>query len=159
MPRNVSGQCTGKNKRNGQRCKRKSARGPLCYAHLAIEKGLRIKKSTLGRGSGLGLFALKDFEKNQIITPYGGRIVHTDDPDYGGDYILQLGRTKYIDGDPKKTNTSIGAFSNNCRPQNRRARQCTGNNAKFANHTANVKATKKIKKGAEIFSAYGRTYW
>ena len=160
MPRakKVTGQCTGINKRNGIRCKRKTQRGPLCYAHLAINKGLKIKKSKIPK-AGLGIFAVKPFKKNDIIAKYGGITVRTADPDFGGDYVLQLGANKYLDGDPKKTNSSIGAYSNNCQAKDKRAKLCKGNNAKFTHQTANLKASKKIKAGDEILSSYGRTYW
>jgi hypothetical protein len=156
--RNTSDRCIGINKRNGQQCKRKTGRGPLCYAHLEIEKHLKIKKSTIPR-AGHGLFVLKEFKKKQIITPYGGKSVTTNNPNFGGDYVLQLSRNKFLDGDPKVTNTSIGAFCNNCKTSDRVAGKCGGNNANFAHHSANVKATKKIKKGEEILASYGRTYW
>ena len=156
--RNISGRCTGINKRNGLQCKRRTARGPLCYAHLEALKGLKIKKSKIPR-AGLGLFTVKARKKNDFLTSYGGIPVRSADPDFGGDYVLQLGREKYLDGDPKKSNTSIGAFSNNCKASDIRAGLCRGNNAKFTHQTANVRATKKIKAGDEIYSSYGRTYW
>jgi uncharacterized protein len=157
MPKNKVGRCQGKNK-NGMRCKRRVARGYLCFQHLASEKQLKIKKSHIPN-AGLGLYSLKDRNAGSIIIPYGGITVKTTDPDYGGDYILQIAKDKFLDGNPKKTNKSIGAYANDCRTANKKAKQCKGNNAKLANRSANLKATKKIKAGQEIYAGYGRSYW
>ena len=159
MPRNVAGRCEANNV-NGQRCKRRTAKGPLCYAHLASTKQLKIKKSGIPR-TGFGLFTLKDIRKNQVIAPYGGIKITTARP-YSGPYVLEIANNKYLDADPKKSNDSIGGYCNNCRALNKRAHQCPGNNTKFSpnqNRTsANLKASKNIKAGSELFASYGRKY-
>jgi len=133
--------------------------------HLKTEKGLQIKKSHIPK-AGLGLYALKEFNRGDVITPYGGELITTRDPNLGGDYMLELKKGPprvLIDGSPKVSNKSTGGYSNSCKPPDKRAGYCNGQNAHFEinrrTKTANIVATKKIKPKEEIYSTYGAEYW
>jgi hypothetical protein len=153
---------------SGRRCKRTTCRTPYCFQHLSIEKGLKIAPSKIrllqpnGQllPTGLGLFATKDFPKNKPIVPYTGEFFdHNPDPDNPNSvYVLQLSRNRWIDA---KRTDSIGRYSNSCRRVNENRRECSGNNAKFTRHfpIPNLTASRKIKKGSEILSSYGRSYF
>ena len=160
----VCGQCIA-HTLSGSRCKRTTCRSQYCFQHLAKEKGVKIAESkirllqpdgTLGK-TGLGLFATKDFAKNRPIVPYEGEVFHMD-PGHDSGYVLQVARDRWIDA--RRTN-SIGRYSNSCRRVNQRRGECSGNNGKFTRHQPwpNLTASKKIKKGQEIVSSYGRTYF
>jgi hypothetical protein len=145
----------------GVRCKRRVANTQYCYQHLDKTKGLKVKDSHIP-GGGKGLYATKNFEQGDVITPYGGRLVHSRDRDYGGDYVLQLSARKFLNAE--RTNSGVGRFANDCRPANVRAGHCVGNNAQFENdpHNSNngdVIATTNIRKGQEVFADYTEAYW
>lgn len=145
----------------GLRCKRRVANTEFCYQHLEKTKGLKVKDSQIPDG-GKGLYATKNFAEGAVITPYGGRLVHSRDPDYGGDYVLQLSARKFLNAE--KTNSGAGRFANDCQPANIRAGHCAGNNAHFAHdprnsNNGNVTATTNIRKGQEVFAKYSDGYW
>ena len=55
-------------KGKGPRCRKRTARGKMCWIHLKKLKGLRVKKSK----HGLGFFTIRDIKPNTLITPYKG---------------------------------------------------------------------------------------
>ena len=75
--------------------------------------------------------------------------------------MLQVNKNKFIDA--KKTSSSAGRYANDCRTKNVRKGNCRGNNAKLSydnrNERANLKASKAIHMGDEIFVGYSRGYW
>lgn len=76
---------------------------PFCHIHLSKEYGVKIKQSTI-QAAGRGLFATKDFNRNEIICPIWGveKTVPQVQHDYGINntppYTIELTRTKRIDG-------------------------------------------------------------
>ena len=50
-------QCSGTT-RSGNKCRRRTCRGNLCWTHLKMEKNLRVKTATAA-GMGLGLFTTR----------------------------------------------------------------------------------------------------
>ncbi len=153
-------QCKGVN-RNGRRCKNKTAKTEYCYTHLRKEKGLRIGKSKI-RGAKEGLFATKNFRRNENVAEYTGQILTRAEKEASNShYIFEPKRGVYIDA--RLTNEQPGRWANDCRAHNKRARECNGNNTKFSYDTRNrkthLKATKNIKKGDEIFVSYGPAFW
>jgi hypothetical protein len=152
-------QCRGLTKK-GVGCKMRTKRGDLCWMHLKSQEKLRIKKSNIAN-AGLGLYTMNKIKKKKKITDYGGNV--TTAPTNSG-YEVQL-RTRppaYMDG--SNPTSSFGRFANTCRQPNKDAGQCRGNNAKLAisqrnnRWKVNLKATKNIKPGDEVFLAYGAGY-
>jgi hypothetical protein len=103
--------CKGHTK-TGRRCKRRTAKTSLCHSHLESEEHLMITKSQIHK-AGLGLYTTIPRRKNQQVTEYSGKKVFSDDPDFGGAYVLQINDGEYIDA--RKTTTAAGRFSNNAR--------------------------------------------
>lgn len=148
-------QCVGHNK-SGHRCQRKTAKTDLCYQHLEAKYHVQIKRSHI-RAAGMGLYSTVARKRGENFAPYSGVKVVTQDPDFGGDYVLQIKKNPPTFIDARATSSGAGRYSNN-------ARQGQGtNNAKLSYNTgkgeANLKATKNVPKGSEIFTAYGNTYW
>lgn len=149
--------CTANNK-SGSRCKNRVCIGTtVCHAHRK-QLGLRVKKSTIP-DAGKGLFATRKFKKNEIIGQYGGEVISgaevTDRYSAGtAPYTLKIGANRYVDSACKRTLMST-ANSKKVRSHN---------NAKFstvptANNNINVRATKTIQPGSEIYVFYGDGYW
>jgi hypothetical protein len=152
--------CTALNK-HGKRCTRVTCiYGPKCWQHTQLQDHLEVKQSSIA-AAGKGLFAKKEFKKDAIIAPYGGKVLSKAELDrkYPGDklapYALQAGKNKFIDA--KRTNSGVARYANDCRTANSKAKQCKGNNARLTGK--NLKASKKIKNGSEIFAGYGPSYW
>ena len=162
------------------RCKRRTiATSPYCYQHARSVQGLQVKKSKIPQADK-GLFAAREFKKDERIGEYTGKRTVAAPADMKtNDYIAEV-KTKaegieYIDGkDPTKS--GILRYANDCRAQNK---ECSTNNSKFYYHREPgpkprnrrhkpinpnktrmyVKATRKIKKGSEIYLGYGADYW
>ena len=142
---------------NGKQCKKRTCKSQKCWIHLQKEDGLRIKKSTIP-GVAEGLFATTKKLPSDIIGIYDGIVYNKFK---GGDYVVQVNKNKFVDG--KDTNSSAVRYSNDCRPGNRKKKQCSGNNAflskLYKTTTPIIKANELIKPGQEIFTAYGSSYW
>ena len=144
----------------GARCKRRTARTNLCFAHLDSTLHLKIKPSGI-RDAGLGLYTTKRRHIREVVAPYSGQKIVTNDPEYRGEYVLQTKRTppppyKYVDA--RLTTSGAGRFSNMARRGNHRK-----NNAKLGMSvrygTANVIAKRVIPAGGEVLTSYGDDYW
>ena len=147
-------------KGDGQRCIRNTCiRKDYCWQHLRAKKDIDIRPSRIKK-AGKGLFAFKNFKKGAKIASYTGDIVrpaNVKDPQYA----VQWKKNRVLDS--SSTQDGLGRYSNNCRGKNKRKGQCNGNNAKLARdytrRKMSLKATKKIKKGQEIFNgSYGRSF-
>lgn len=142
-----TGQCIGHTAK-GTRCKRKTARGDVCFMHLR-GLGLQIKKSTIP-DSGLGVYSTRARKKNDYLTNYKGEKAPAGIK-IQGDYVLQQG-SKYYDA--KYSNSCVGRFLNDARGPK--------NNSRFSSgykYPISIRATKPIKKGDELFIPYGKAYW
>ena len=141
-----------------RRCSRRTCIYPrYCWQHTQKLDGLKLAPSTLPN-TGLGLFATKDFARNELIGPYTGTISTVP---INGPYVLEVHRRKFIDA--KSTQSCITRYANDCRTVNKRAGQCRGNNSQFRptrdRQGANLKADRLIRAGQEIFVGYSRDYW
>jgi hypothetical protein len=120
-----------------------------------------VKKSNI-IGGGQGLYTTKDIKKNSTIAGYGGEVVsrQTYNQRPSG-YGIALNKKQILDG--RSTQSGLGRYSNNCRKGNKKKKQCRGNNSRITvnqrKRTARLKATKNIKKGSEIFTSYGRSFF
>ena len=153
-------QCVG-HTRTGARCKRRTARTHLCYAHLEKEQHLRIKPSNIP-GAGMGLYTTVARRAHRMVAPYSGEYVTKPRDNYGGDYVVSLNSPpdappyKYVDA--RKTTDGAGRFSNNARRRDHRT-----NNSHLTPHPnsreAKVVASRNIPAGTEILTRYGNDYW
>ncbi|HWA35056.1 MAG TPA: SET domain-containing protein [Cyclobacteriaceae bacterium] len=121
-------------------------------------KKVLIKKSLLP-GAGKGLFAKTAFKKGDRITEYAGPLKKwkdVKDQDGYNAYLLRLNRTTAIDARRSK---SPGRYANDAagfvRVPGLR------NNAEYLTYGNRcfIEATRKIKKGEEIFVSYGGEFW
>lgn len=156
--------------RPGRRCKLKTCKyWPMCWIHTRKTLGILVKPSTIP-GAGFGVFAQKPFRKNQIIAEYGPNIARlrlTKDqcrasPSH---YLAALSGGRCVDSQSLKSYPT--RYINDCPASSKRRGHCRGTNAKFTivarragrPERINVKATKNIRKGQEIFVSYGAGYW
>lgn len=113
------------------------------------EHGVMMKRSTIPN-AGNGLFATKNFRKDQVIIPYKGErlTLAAKERKYPNDdakYLFQLGKNSFIDAaDPSKSN--LARYANH--------KPFAEANAKLTTK-GNITAKKAIKAGSEIFVSYG----
>ena len=141
--------------RRGKRCTRQTCHTGYCTQHLRLIEGLTIQPSHLS-GAGWGLFAARNFKKNETVALYTGVISTVP---IEGDYVLQVNSKRYIDA--KKTSSSAGRYANDCLSSNQRQGECAGNNVFYEsqNGRAFLKAKKAIHAGDEVMPSYSRGYW
>lgn len=153
-------QCAAETQK-GERCKRRTRKQlPYCYEHTRIILHVEIRPSTI-EGAGLGLFAVEDFKKDDLIVPYEGEFIDEEELNrrYGDDtakYALQINKDLYIDS---ACSRGTGAFINQAQTKaknNARLSKFPGRRT-IAPH-ASVRAIKSIKAGDEIFVDYGDEY-
>jgi SET domain-containing protein len=150
--------------RTGRRCKRRTCvRGDYCYQHLASVKGLEVKKSSL-TAAGLGLWAVRAFKKGENIIEYTGEKMSKKQFDKlrpESDYGFLLNKELVLDA--RRTTAGVGRYSNDCRLQNKKKKQCQGANSRFVvdskQKTVQIRATRNIRAGEEVFVPYGKAYW
>jgi hypothetical protein len=104
----------------------------------------------------MGLFAFKPFPNKSKVASYSGKIVPAPEAK-DSQYAVAWNRGRVVDS--KSTQNSVGRYANTCRGADKKRKNCKGNNVKmardFARKRISLKATKKIKKGDEIFNTYG----
>ena len=153
--------CAG-TKSNGSRCSRTTCLySKYCWQHTQSKKKLKIADSHIEEG-GVGLYTLKPIRKGRIITPYGGELMTSDEYELDpSEYAIYITRDLVLDG--RSSQSGLGRYVNDCRSEDRQAGDCRGNNSKIAvnrqQRTANIKATRNIQRGEEIFASYGSEYW
>jgi hypothetical protein len=143
-------------KPGGERCKLKPcATFPYCHIHLMYQEGLRVKKSNIPN-AGMGLFAVKDFDKGDLIAPYSGdRLTKKQfDQRYPGNdaqYVLEIKtkdkkgktQTQYIDS--RNTQSHVGRYANNIRNMSKEEQKQYGveQNAKLTGPDEHAKTAEK----------------
>jgi len=142
--------------RKRRQCKLKTKKGNKCWIHLSMDENLRIRPSQIER-AGLGVYADKaPFQRGQKIVEYTGKIQATN----GTDFALQISKNKIINAAQSR---NTGSYINDCRTKNRQQGECPGVNARFVVDRragkVNIKATKRIRPGSEIYVPYGAAYW
>jgi uncharacterized protein len=124
---------------------------------------LSIKKSQIP-SAGKGLWAEKNFKRNEVIVKYEGEVISWKEcerrnqaQDGFGDYYLYISKNKCIDA--QYTTWAPGRYANDASG----LRRIVGlrNNARYEiiKGEAVIKASRNIKSGEEIFVSYGRGYW
>jgi hypothetical protein len=141
---------------NGQRCKRRTCvRKDYCWQHLRAKLGVDVRPSTLPN-AGMGLFAYKNFPNKSQVASYSGKIKPASEAK-DSQYAVAWTRGKVVDSN--STQNSVGRYANTCRGKDKKRKKCKGNNVKmnrdFRRKHIKLKATKKIKKGDEIYNTYG----
>ena len=107
---------------------------------------VKTKKSS----AGLGLFALEEIEKDQLIIEYTGeRITETEANKRGGRYLFQVTDSLVIDG--KGRENPARYINHACKP-NAEAEHDEEDDRIY------IRACKKIKPGEEITYHYGKEY-
>jgi hypothetical protein len=125
-----------------------------CWLHGISEDGLRIKDSDV---AGKGLFAAKDFKKDQFVCTMEGTPISiaavNKMSDKEAEYITQITKTKAIDS--RKPTSCYGRFINSHYKTHRtpNVRFCNVPNS-HQNHFS-VRAIKNIKSGTELLAHYG----
>lgn len=155
--------CAGR-KRDGGRCSRRTCLySKYCFQHAQKKKHLSIKNSTIPR-AGKGLFAAADLPRGTRI-PYKGEMMTRQQVDerYPGDelgeYVLCFGRGRNQRCvDARSTQSGLGRYANDNRGTRYRA------NARFQDpgrreRWPQIVLTRAVRKGEEIFVAYGGDYW
>lgn len=147
---------------SAQRCKNVSCMGvPYCWIHLAKEKHLRIKTSTIPH-AGKGLFAVGReheivFPEGSLIVEYEGETINTEElerryGDHTAVYVLKQKHNTFVDSACKR---GIAALANT-KPTRE---EC---NAWFTitrrGKKLRLEASQDIYGGDEIFAYYGSEY-
>lgn len=130
-------------------------------------EGVSVKTSTIPN-AGLGLFADRDFAKNEIITEYCGERIDRQEAERRRELKQQshiisvIAMHEYIDGKHVRLTEKIGvaSFVNDSRdPATTNAVRVVKFNPDTASHHVVYKANRHIRAGEEIFRDYERGYW
>lgn len=158
-------QCHG-HTASGARCKKRTAKSPLCWIHLEKEDHVRIKESTIPH-AGLGLFTTIARRPHQKVTLYakGSYVDHT--PGHGGEYVLQVKNNPPTFVDGAETTSGAGRYANNPRRGMRGVPQGSTNAGlgfSTRTDTAFVKTLNRgVPAGRELKASYGHNagqeYW
>ena len=130
-----------------------------CFTHRKRDEGLQVKRSLIAN-SGKGLFATKIFRKNDLIgTGYRGELIsraqlnnrYGQQQNANAPYALSVRNSQQIVDSACERGILSVANTKTVRSQ------C---NAKYSQHiksdgTVNVRATKRIRPGDEIYIWYG----
>ena len=158
-------QCKGRTEA-GVQCKRRTcARLPTCFQHTRSVFGVDVRPSA----HGMGLFALKEFNRGDHVVPYIGDLITEEErrKRYGTDvapYGHEIDTGETVDSACAR---GLGAFANDYRTDlaNPRANKAAVN-VEIAYEMVGgeyqeswLQATKKIAPGHEILANYGSAYW
>lgn len=148
-----------KYKRDKKRAKARESKRELIDLESALVQGvygcsdsiLTYKKSTISN-AGNGVFANIDILKGDVLTIYSGA-VHSKEPTEI-EYTIKMSDGSFLAGDTTpQLGNGLGSFIN---------RSWTLKNCEFVEDDVHrvvmIVATKKIKKGNELFTTYGRGY-
>jgi len=133
--------------------------GPYCWQHTQLEEGVSIEPSTIS-GAGLGLFAKKDFDRNQPIVQYSysepvtkKELNKTCPGDTLAVYAVERKDGKFENA--YKSNDGVGRYANDVHGTRKKQ------NVELKDHKKRVwlVAKKKVKKGEELLTDYGPSYW
>ncbi len=111
-----------------------------------------VKKSSLPN-AGKGLFANKDFDKNEIIGEYKGKFIYGEDFENNG-YILRYKKGVYIDGHPKHPEHTNMSYLNTLYKQTPTQKYNVKISIDYRNKKVYMKTIKQVKKGEEFFLNY-----
>ena len=155
----IKSQCTALNTSNNKKCQQTTFHLPYCSHHTHSLLGLVVKKSNIPH-AGHGLFAIRDFKKLEVITPYIGTVLSNKEATerYGSalndlvPYGVRLNASSIVDSACLR---GIGSFANDGKSKKL-------NNAHIIidkSQNVYIQATKKILGGDEILVDYGSQYF
>lgn len=124
-----------------------------------LEKHLYLKKSKLP-GAGKGLFTKIDIAKGTRIVEYKGRLQPWKDvkhEDGHNAYLFKINSRIAINALPYKK--TLGRYANDARGFIRVDGLRNNADYEVEGKRCFIDATRKIKKGEEIFVAYGGNFW
>ncbi len=110
-----------------------------------------------GESAGKGLFAGKDFKKNDYICDYDGVLILLDvaeDDNHESEYVFKLNSDWAIDA--IHPYSCFGRYANDAIKRSKINAEIIKRNGLL---TAELRAIKKIKNGDEIYVSYGDGYW
>jgi hypothetical protein len=127
---------------------------PYCEAHARDLYGVEIKESGLPNANK-GLFATRAFRRGDRVATYGGERISCEEADrrYGVDGLCEYGLTVFpnrwvLDAIDLRGYGSMANDARGARPANIRFTQ-----------QGEVRATRGIRPGDELFASYGSQYW
>ena len=134
------------------------------YTRSNMKKYSRVKvaKSTIPN-AGKGIFAARNYDKDEFVTYYSGKVTHY--KPYDCTYVVKLrdrSRGKlalYVDGEYPLKKTHVGHIINHY-PAGKNV-ELTWDSSKKRNpqRWIEFRTTRKVKKGEEFFWDYGEDYW
>ena len=154
-------------KPDGEHCNRNVVLGLyLCSQHMMMEKGLKIKKSTIPK-SGKGLFAFDsrrgqnaiifrgNEERGDLICRYDGEVINKAElirryKKFTAPYGIEISPNRYEDGARIR---GIGSFVQHSDDENKINCRLGLNNHRIA-----IFACKNVKNNRELFADYGPEY-
>tara|TARA_B100000214_G_C23619636_1_gene468885 strand:+ start:115 stop:504 length:390 start_codon:yes stop_codon:yes gene_type:complete len=122
------------------------------FNKLNINGDTIVKTSTI-LGAGKGLFANRDFDKNEIIGEYRGKVISGDDFVNNG-YILRYKKGVYIDGHPEHPEHTNMSYINTLKRQTPTQKYNVKITIDYKNSKVKMKTIRKVKKGDEFFLNY-----
>lgn len=124
--------------------------------------GVEIAQSTIP-DAGFGLFTTIARKKGDLLVPYEGKHIvlskSYEGPHPEGPFVLQVNNRTFLDG--ANESYGLGRFVNCCR-QTDTTKFGLRNNARFCINAragnVNIRATRSIAPGDEVFAPYGSSY-
>lgn len=160
--------CVATSARTGARCRNKTRmRFPKCWQHTRSQDGVAVKDSTIP-GAGKGLFATKDYRKNETIMQYKGPIkwLDKDEEEKTSNRYLLLannmkakrnGKRAFVDGQDPSNSTVVRYANTKTTKRDNNTYFAHNNNPRYGPFPR-VRTTKNVHKGREIFTDYGKSY-
>ena len=166
---------------DGRQCKRrtkwlntshKCALEPKCWQHLERDHGLKVMESTVPR-AGRGLFAVKDFERNELVNEYAGPLLPEEDELDDDHYRFKPRGSPFVITSEDPSLSTVTRFINcprgtgrptNVRFMDRFVEPCVRNTRRSPPFGAvNIRTTRRIRASktdpTELLVGYGPGYW
>jgi hypothetical protein len=125
----------------------------------AWQENCTVRNSSLGAGTGRGLFAIRNIPKNTTVGFYVGSFVEEWNP--SNEYIMALYGGRHIDGRDLEANP-MGYIQHAC-TSSRQVNCAMKHSRAHPDHTTegycHITSTKHIRVGTELFMNYGRSYY
>ena len=150
---------------NHHRCKRNTIiYSYFCWQHTIKKEHLKLEPSLIA-GAGKGLFTTAPLKKGDVIR-YSGQMLTKAQfeqryPLDNADYVIQLGANRFLDGrstqnqlysNPPGKKPTLGRWVNS------NAHSHYSRNVKITHNSGNMKLTKNVPAGRELFTSYGNQY-
>ena len=150
---------------NHHRCKRNTIiYSYFCWQHTIKYEHLKLEPSLIA-GAGKGLFTTAPLKKGDVIR-YSGQMLTKAQfeqryPLDNADYVIQLGANRFLDGrstqnqlysNPPGKKPTLGRWVNS------NAHSHYSRNVKITHNSGNMKLTKNVPAGRELFTSYGNQY-